>query len=165
MSSLFRSVTIAYRDSGGKKCKKSDPGARKIRIVSKVWYGRYKDAEGNRVTVPLSPDKQRSKEQLAKLMADAKDKELYPEPELTPEEERLRDERGTRHTFISRLAESGVHPKMAQILARHSTITLTMDFYTHLNVHDQTVALEKLPPLPSPQKPKGEEEKGQTGAA
>jgi hypothetical protein len=37
---------------------------------------------------------------------------------------------------------------MAQILARHSSITLTMDFYTHLGIHDQTAALEKLPPLP-----------------
>ena len=35
-----------------------------------------------------------------------------------------------RHTFITNLAESGVHPKLAQELARHSTITLTMDKYT-----------------------------------
>src|SRR5581483_5553721 len=30
-----------------------------------------------------------------------------------------------RHTFISNLARGGVHPKVAQQLARHSTITLT----------------------------------------
>jgi integrase len=58
------------------------------------------------------------------------------------------DFHGTRHKFISDLAASGVHPKMAQVLARHSTITLTMDHYTHLELHDQTAALEKLPPLP-----------------
>jgi integrase len=61
---------------------------------------------------------------------------------------RVLDFHSTRHTFISRLAEGGVHPKMAQTLARHSSITLTMDFYTHLSIHDQTAALEKLPPLP-----------------
>jgi hypothetical protein len=32
-----------------------------------------------------------------------------------------------RHTYISNLASAGVHPKIAQALARHSTITLTMD--------------------------------------
>ena len=35
-----------------------------------------------------------------------------------------------RHTFITNLARSGVHPKTAQSLARHSTITLTMDRYS-----------------------------------
>ena len=36
-----------------------------------------------------------------------------------------------RHTFITMLASSGVHAKVAQQLARHSTITLTMDRYSH----------------------------------
>jgi integrase len=80
---------------------------------------------------------------------------------------RVFDFHGTRHTFISRLAEGGVHPKMAQTLARHSTITLTMDFYTHLGVHDQTAALEKLPPLPPVTSPKDGpiEEKDQASGA
>jgi integrase len=50
--------------------------------------------------------------------------------------------------FISLLAAQGVHPKVAQPLARHSTITLTMDYYTHLDVLDVTGALDKLPALP-----------------
>jgi hypothetical protein len=36
-----------------------------------------------------------------------------------------------RHTFITNLATAGVHPKTAQTLARHCTISLTMDRYTH----------------------------------
>jgi len=44
---------------------------------------------------------------------------------------RYADFHGLRHTFISNLANGGVHPKVAQALARHSTITLTMDRYTH----------------------------------
>jgi len=62
---------------------------------------------------------------------------------------RVFDFHAIRHLFISNLAAAGVHPKVAQTLARHSTITLTMDRYTHLGLHDQTAALDKLPQLPS----------------
>jgi len=50
-----------------------------------------------------------------------------------------------RHTFISRLAAAGVHPKVAQELARHSTITLTMDHYTHVGRASLASALEDVP--------------------
>jgi len=52
-----------------------------------------------------------------------------------------------RHTFISNLARGGVHPKVAQALARHSTITLTMDRYSHTLVGEQSAALAALPDL------------------
>ncbi len=52
-----------------------------------------------------------------------------------------------RHMFISALAQSGVHPKTAQSLARHSTITLTMDCYSHTVLEDLSAALQKLPDL------------------
>ncbi len=55
-----------------------------------------------------------------------------------------------RHTFISNLAAGGVHPKTAQTLARHSTITLTMDRYTHVRAADCADALDVLPNLPDP---------------
>ena len=54
-----------------------------------------------------------------------------------------------RHTFISNLSQGGVSPKVAQSLARHSTINLTMDIYTHVQLHDERAALEKLPDLPT----------------
>ncbi len=54
-----------------------------------------------------------------------------------------------RHQFISNLAAAGVHPKTAQQLARHSTIQLTMDCYTHLAVRDAAADLDKLPALPT----------------
>lgn len=53
-----------------------------------------------------------------------------------------------RHTFISNLAASGVHPKLAKELARHSTISLTMDRYTHVGLVDMNAALESLPGIP-----------------
>jgi integrase len=63
---------------------------------------------------------------------------------------RFFDFHALRGQFISTLAAQGVHPKVAQALARHSTITLTMDFYTHLDLLDVTGALDKLPALPGP---------------
>jgi len=56
-----------------------------------------------------------------------------------------------RHTFITNLARGGVHPKTAQSLARHSSITLTMDHYTHTLVEDEATALEALPDLSAPE--------------
>lgn len=50
-----------------------------------------------------------------------------------------------RHTFITRLVLAGVSPKEAQTLARHSTITLTLDRYCSIGLHDAARALEKLP--------------------
>lgn len=46
-----------------------------------------------------------------------------------------------RHTFITRLVKSGAAPKVAQTLARHSDIRLTMNVYTHLGLHDQAAAI------------------------
>ncbi|MEW6744792.1 MAG: tyrosine-type recombinase/integrase [Planctomycetota bacterium] len=54
-----------------------------------------------------------------------------------------------RHSFVTGLAVAGVHPKMAQVLARHSTIDLTMNVYTHIQREAEAEALKGLPPLPS----------------
>lgn len=53
-----------------------------------------------------------------------------------------------RHTFITNMVKSGMNPKTAQSLARHSTIDLTMNVYTSLTVHDQASALASLPAVP-----------------
>lgn len=61
-----------------------------------------------------------------------------------------------RSTFITSLSKSGVKPKVAQILARHSTIDLTMQTYTHLEASEQRLAVESMPPAPVPKSlPKG----------
>jgi integrase len=54
-----------------------------------------------------------------------------------------------RHWFITGLARAGVSPKMAQTLARHSDIRLTLGVYTHVELHDQTAAIGALPGPPS----------------
>lgn len=74
------------------------------------------------------------------------------EPASIPYEDesgRYADFHCLRHTFISNLTRSGVSPKIAQSLARHSTISLTMDVYTHLSLYDERAALDSLPELPS----------------
>ena len=53
-----------------------------------------------------------------------------------------------RSTFITSLTRSGVSPKTAQMLARHSDINLTMNTYTMLGVMDQVAAVESLPSIP-----------------
>jgi integrase len=56
-----------------------------------------------------------------------------------------------RHWFITGLARANVSPKMAQTLARHSDIRLTLGVYTHVELHDQTAAIHALPAPPDAQ--------------
>jgi integrase len=60
---------------------------------------------------------------------------------------RVVDFHALRHTFITRLARSGVVPAVAKSLARHSTIILTMDHYTHTLIGDERAALDRLPEI------------------
>jgi len=67
--------------------------------------------------------------------------------EIDPEDEgkgRV-DFHGLRHCFGSLLAASGVHPKIAQDLMRHSDINLTMSRYTHTLLGQSAKAVEALP--------------------
>ena len=59
------------------------------------------------------------------------------------------DFHGLRHGFITGLARAGVSPKMAQTLARHSDIRLTMGVYTHVELADQSAAIHALPAPPA----------------
>ena len=55
-----------------------------------------------------------------------------------------------RHTCGTWLAAAGTHPKVIQRVMRHSTVTLTMDRYTHLFKGDEAAAVESLPDLSRP---------------
>ena len=56
-----------------------------------------------------------------------------------------------RHSFITRLMRNNVPPKVMQKLARHSTIQLTLDRYSHLSLADPAAAIDSLPALtPTP---------------
>jgi len=58
---------------------------------------------------------------------------------------RYADFHAMRHGFVSHLAAAGVHPKVAQELARHSSIELTMKRYTHVLSGQEADAVNKLP--------------------
>ena len=62
----------------------------------------------------------------------------------------IADFHSLRNTFISNLVAGGVHPNVAQQLARHSSITLTMDRYSHLGLIDMTAGLAALPTIVAP---------------
>ena len=59
------------------------------------------------------------------------------------------DFHSNRHTFISNLSKSSSSPKLAQTLARHSDINLTMGVYSHVNLAEQHQAIMALPVPPS----------------
>jgi len=58
---------------------------------------------------------------------------------------RYADFHSLRHTTGSLLAASGVHPKVAQSILRHSDINLTMGIYTHTLTGQESQAVESLP--------------------
>jgi integrase len=76
---------------------------------------------------------------------------------------RVMDFHGLRHTYITNFARQGIHPKIIQSLARHSTVSLTLDRYTHLEDADVRDALENGSAAPAngtaggKAKPKGEQ--------
>jgi len=52
-----------------------------------------------------------------------------------------------RHTFITNLSRANVTPKVAQTLARHSDIRLTLNIYSHATTGEQAKAINSLPGL------------------
>jgi integrase len=74
------------------------------------------------------------------LKADLKDAGIR----YTDESGRDVDFHALRHTFITNLALAGVHPAVAQKLARHSCIELTMKYYTHVLHKSEVEAIDAL---------------------
>jgi len=68
---------------------------------------------------------------------------------------RYADFHSLRHSFISGLAAAKVHPKIAQTLARHSSIELTMNSYTHVLRGQESEAILSLPDLSVAQRATG----------
>jgi site-specific recombinase XerC len=59
------------------------------------------------------------------------------------------DFHGLRATYVSHLVASGASVKTCQVLARHSTPSLTIGVYAKASLHDITGAVEALPDLTS----------------
>ena len=58
---------------------------------------------------------------------------------------KVADFHALRHCYVSALARSTAPVKVVQTLARHSTPTLTLNVYSHVEPLDQRVALDALP--------------------
>ncbi len=52
-----------------------------------------------------------------------------------------------RHLYISRVVRSGASPKVAQELARHCDVRLTLGRYAHVALHDLSAAMDALPDM------------------
>jgi len=63
---------------------------------------------------------------------------------------RVADFHSLRHTAGTLLAATGVHPKVAQSLMRHSDINLTMSRYSHVLIGQESDAVAGLPDLGAP---------------
>ncbi len=61
---------------------------------------------------------------------------------------RFADFHALRHTFITNLSKAKVSPKVAQALARHSDIRLTLNIYSHAADDERAAGINALPGLP-----------------
>jgi len=110
----------------------------------RLWPGRwFRKAAGMMRKDLAAARKAWIEEALGGKQSDEREKSDYLRPVDT--ENRVADFHSLRHGFITYLVTANVPPKIAQTLARHSTITLTMDRYTHLGVIDLVDALKRLP--------------------
>lgn len=122
---------------------------------TKQMLARWRDETGWADAAHLLFATIRSRDKTAKMLrADLADARIA----YRDESGRVLDFHAFRHTFITNLARGGVHPKVAQQLARHSTITLTMDRYSHTVIGDLADGLDALPDL-SPNKPDRERQR------
>jgi integrase len=133
------------------------PSAFKLRqAVPEIWVEGAYTKNGDKAEQPIRPE---LAAELAKwLRGMPKDEPIWPGGWYRKAAEMMRvdleaakiayrsadgvlDFHALRHSYISSLVRAGVQPKTAQILARHSTIDLTMQVYTHLNRAEVAAAL------------------------
>ena len=101
--------------------------------AAKMVRGDLKSARGRWLSEAMTEDERRQRDASGFLRFET--------------DEGRADFHALRHTFITNLVRSGVHPKLAKELARHSTITLTMDHYAHVGLAEMNGALAFLPSI------------------
>ncbi len=73
------------------------------------------------------------------------------------EDGKYADFHSLRHSYATLLKNSGVHPKTAQMLLRHSDVNLTLGIYTHSLREAEQSAINALPDLSLPTKENAKE--------
>ena len=112
---------------------------RDLEAARRKWIAESRVATDD---LPLSSQSSRSA-----LMAELERREKSDFLTYKNHDGHVADFHALRHTFITNLSRSGVSPKTAQTLARHSDIRLTMNIYTHTDIDEQAEAINKLPGL------------------
>jgi len=102
--------------------------------VARMFRADLADARREWLKATKDPDERTRREQSDFLQATNHDGEKA-------------DFHSLRHTTGAWLALAGVHPKVAQTVMRHSTITLTMDTYGHLFPGQDADAVASLPDI------------------
>ncbi len=130
-------------EAGYSKRKRRDtvPLRRDFADLIESWLAKHTDLDDNASIFPIS-----GKRTAQMLRADL---ELAEIP-YVDDQGRYADFHALRSTFITNLSRSGVSPKMAQTLARHSDINLTMNIYTQVDLVEQSAAMECLPAVSLP---------------
>jgi len=120
------------------------PGPTRKNPENRLWPGRWYRKAGRMLQRDLKAAREAWLKE-APTKADRKEREKSDYLKAVDSAGRIVDFHALRHGFITYLVTAGVPPKVAQLLARHSTITLTMDRYTHLGIVDLAAGLESLP--------------------
>lgn len=138
------SVRHSYDVYGNLKSPKTEAGARMLPLSSEVADAlrRHREAQEAR-GVEISPE--------SPVVLDGDGKRLKPDTmgyrwsrdraALGLEGWKLHE---LRHSYLTMLAVAGVHPKVMQELAGHSSCAITMDIYTHVNMDSKRQAADTL---------------------
>jgi len=130
------------------------PGHPRKNPENRLWPGRWYRKAGRMLQRDLKAAREVWLKE-APTKADRKEREKSDFLKAVDSAGRIVDFHALRHGFITYLVTANVPPKVAQLLARHSTITLTMDRYTHLGIVDLAAGLESLPNIENDQAKKG----------
>ena len=143
----FKAAGVAQNERSAKGDPEAESSGER-NATPRIWAGTWVEKPAKMLRRDLRAARAKW---LADAPSDAERKRRERTTELCYRDEagRVFDFHSLRHQFITNLARGRVHVKEAQQLARHSTITLTMDCYTHLGIVDLTSALDVLPALPT----------------
>ena len=164
LAELLRPVVSAFRSDGEgavqNHSQRSDGIANKAgaakTLAARLWPGTWTERAAQMLAADLAAAR---KAWIDEAKDDARERAERTKSdylEYADAAGRVFDFHALRHQFISNLARGGASPKEAQTLARHSTIMLTMDRYTHLGIVDLSAALDRLPELPADKPPDAE---------
>ena len=123
-----------------------DERASGTRINERLWPGKWYRKAGE----ILQSDLEEARDAWLADTSDPAEQEKREQSDYLQSEDgvgQVVDFHALRHAFISYLVAANVPPKVAQTLARHSTITLTMDRYAHLGTADLVAGLKRLPTM------------------